>query len=201
MRLTAGLAFSNNTAQDATALLLRHGCAHTVGHSARVAAAARQLAKRFGGDPAAAEQAGWLHDISTVIPNAERIACAEAWRIEALPEERLVPMIIHQKLSAYLAAQIFAVTDSATLSAIGCHTTLKPQPSQLDKIVFIADKWRWDGPGNPPYLAGLEAQIAVSLDAATRWFLAYLWDWRASLLVIHPWLAAAHADVVGNGVE
>lgn len=193
--LGARVPLNGVVSRDATAFLAHHGATHTIGHSARVAAAARQLAEQYAADPAAAETAGWLHDISTVIPNDARIACAEAWGIAVLPEEWQVPMIIHQKLSAYIAQHLFQVADQSILSAIGCHTTLRVQATLLDKIVFIADKIKWDGAGEPPYIAGLEAATQHSIDAAATWFLAYLWERRATLLVIHPWLAAAYAEV------
>ncbi len=197
--LGANVPLTGSIPRDATAFFAHHQAQHTIGHSARVAAAARSLAEHHAVDPAAAESAGWLHDISTVIPNSERIAYAEAWGIAVLPEERQVPMIIHQKLSAHMAQHLFKITDPAILSAIGCHTTLRAGASLLDKIVFIADKIKWDGAGDPPYIAGLEAALHRSVDAATAWFLAYLWERRATLLVIHPWLAEAYAEVATGG--
>jgi HD superfamily phosphohydrolase YqeK len=80
---------------DVVALLRSHGCAPTAGHSARVAAEAGRIAARWGLNETAATTAGWLHDISMIIPNAERIALAEALELEVLPEERALPMIIH----------------------------------------------------------------------------------------------------------
>ena len=193
--LAAPVPISGDIARDATAFLLHPSAQHTIGHSARVAAEARDLATRCRLEPTAAATAGWLHDISTVIPNEARIAYAEAWRIEVLPEERQVPMIIHQKLSAYMAEQLFGVRDAAILSAIGCHTTLKAGASSLDQVVFLADKLKWDGQGDPPYLADLEQALHNSVEAACAWFVRYLWERRATLLVIHPWLAAAHAEI------
>lgn len=180
--------------QDVTAFLTHHHAIHTIGHSARVATAARQLAEQHSANTVAAEAAGWLHDISTVIPNNQRIVYAEAWGIAVLAEERQVPMIIHQKLSVYIAQHLFQITDQSVLNAIGCHTTLRPQASLLDKIVFIADKLKWDGAGEPPYGADLQAAVERSIDAATTWFLSYLWERRNELLIIHPWLAAAYRD-------
>ena len=54
--------------------------------------------------------------------------------------------------SKALAKQVFEIVDDAILSAICCHTTLKANPSLLDKTVFLADKIKWDGAGQPPYL-------------------------------------------------
>ena len=180
--------------QDVTAFLTHHNCPHTLDHSDRVAAAAQHLAKQFNADPQAARNAGWLHDISAVIPHNEWITCAESWKIEILPEERQAPVVLHQKLSAYLARQLFHITDPAVLSAVECHTTLRPGASRLDKIVFLADKLEWDQPGNPPYIAELEAALQDSLKEATQCYLSNMWQQRDKLLVIHPWFRAAYKE-------
>ncbi len=196
--LDTGMPLTGNISRDATAFLSYHQALHTVRHSACVAAEARALAERCDLNPSAAETAGWLHDISTVISNEDRITYAEAWGIPVLPEERQVPMIIHQKLSAYIAEHLFGMVDRSILSAISCHTTLRSGASLLDKIVFIADKVKWDGAGEPPYAAGLQAALDRSVDTATCWFLSYLWERRSTLLVLHPWLEAAYTEADAN---
>lgn len=177
------------------AFLTGRGFPRTAGHCAAVAAEARRLAARFGEEPARAEAAGLLHDISAPIPEAERIATAEAWGLEVLSEELAYPMIIHQKLSAVIAREAFGVTDAGVLSAIGCHTTLKAGASRLDKIVFVADKIAWDQPGDPPYLADILVALERSLDAAAFCYLDSLVQRRATLRVVHPWMLAAWGEL------
>lgn len=172
-----------------------HGFPETAGHCAQVAAEAKRLARQFGANEEPAEAAGLLHDISVVIPNHERIAAAEAWAVPVLGEEASFPMIIHQKLSVVIAREIFAIENASLLSAIGCHTTLKAEASLLDKIVFIADKIKWDQPGIPPYLDELKHALLHSLDAGVFVYLDYLWQQRTSLRVVHPWLIAAHREL------
>ncbi len=183
---------------DAGAFLGAYPCSKTALHSARVAREAVILATRFGADARAARQAGWLHDISAAIPDLERLTVAEAVGLEVLPEERTFPMIIHQKLSATIAEQLFGVTDAAVLSAIGCHTTLKQDATTLDKVVFVADKIRWDGEGKPPYLKELLMALDRSLDEATFCYLNFLWRQREHLKVVHPWLKAAHTQLASQ---
>ncbi|MGC9395690.1 MAG: HD domain-containing protein [Anaerolineae bacterium] len=195
--LNAGIVWTGDTAQDVTAFLKHHGCPKTAVHSTAVAVEARRIAALAGVEAACAAQAAWLHDVSAVIPAGERVAAAEALGIPVLPEERVLPMILHQKLSVVLARDLFAVTDADVLNAIGCHTTLKAGASPLDKVLFVADKLAWDQPGEPPYLAALEAALAHSLDAAACVYLRYLWERRATLAVVHPWLAAAHVYFCG----
>jgi predicted HD superfamily hydrolase involved in NAD metabolism len=191
----AGNAGTGNLRTDMAAFLTARGFPKTAGHCAAVAAEARRLAARFGEDPARAEAAGLLHDISAPIIDSERLATAEAWGLEVLAEERAYPMIIHQKLSAVIAREAFGVNDAGVLSAIGCHTTLKAGSSRLDKIVFVADKIAWDQPGDPPYLAEILAATERSLDAAAFCYLDYLYQRRATLRVAHPWMLAAWAEV------
>lgn len=186
---------TGNLRRDVATFLTLHGCADTAGHVAQVAAEAKRLAQRFGASVDAAKVAGLLHDISAVIPNEERIAVAYAFGIDVLPEEATFPMIIHQKLSVALARDIFGVTAPETLSAIGCHTTLKINASLLDKVVFLADKVKWDQVGEPPYLAALQPAIDLSLDHAVFCYLDYLWQRRATLRVVHSWFVAAHQQL------
>lgn len=194
-KLSAGVGFTGDIAQDVVAFLQHHGCPQTAAHSAAVAAAAQRIAAAEGLAPTRAAQAGWLHDVSAVIPVEVRVAAAEALGIPVLPAERVLPMILHQKLSVVVARDLFGVTDAAVLSAIGCHTTLKAGASALDKVLFVADKLAWDQPGEPPYHAALEAALARSLDAAACVYLRYLWERRATLAVVHPWLVAAYMDL------
>lgn len=180
---------------DMVALLTHHGATKTVGHSMRVAAEAKRLASNYGIHEDDAEIGGWLHDISAIVPSTQFIPLAEELGLEILSEEREVPMIIHQKLSAAIAQDIFDINDPAILSAIGCHTTLKQHATILDKVVFIADKIKWDQEGEPPYLTDLFAAIEQSLDQAVFCYIDYLWQRRDTLLVVHPWLADAHREL------
>jgi len=193
--LITDISLSGNIRHDATAFLTRHGHVKTVGHSAGVAAEARQLAARVGEDETRAETAAWLHDISAVFPAPERTQVARELGVAVLPEEDAFPMIIHQKLSVVLARHCFGVADQAILSAIGCHTTLKVDATTLDKVVFVADKIAWDQPGRPPYLDDLLAGLERSLDQAALVYLGYLWDQRQTLKVVHPWFVAAYQQL------
>lgn len=161
----------------------------TIQHQLEVACEAQHLATRFGGDSNKAYIAGLFHDISVVIPNNERIAFQENLGLEVLPEEQQVPLLLHQKQSATLAKEVFNITDAEILSAITCHTTLKENFSQLDLIVFLADKIKWDRKDAAPFLVDLLAALDISLEAAARCYLE--WLFAGDLLVPHPWAVAA----------
>lgn len=104
----------------------------------------------------------------------ERVELADAVGLEILPAEREYPLIVHQRLSEVMAAELFGVLDAGTLSAIGCHTTLKANASELDKAVFVADTITWDQAGEPPYLEDILKALEQSLDDAAYCYLAYL---------------------------
>ena len=198
MTLTREFQPTGQLRRDVAQFLSLHGHAETAGHCAQVAAEARRLAERFGAEPTLAETAGLLHDISVVIPNTERIAAAHEWSVDVLPEEATFPMIIHQKLSVVVARELFGVTDEATLSAIGCHTTLKANATLLDKVVFIADKIKWDQPGRPPYLDDLLPALERSLDQGVFVYVDFLWQQRETLRVVHPWLVDAYEELAAH---
>ncbi len=186
---------TGDLAESVPRLLTAQGCATTAVHVRAVADESARLAERFGVDGMQARAAGWLHDVSAIIPVTSRVAFAECHGIPVLAEERLAPMILHQKLSAVLARDLFEIEDPEILAAIACHTTLRQDAKPLDKVVFLADKIAWDQPGTPPYLDDLNRALSSSLDRAVCVYLGTLWDRRHALPVLHPWLAAAYAQL------
>ena len=164
-------------------------------HVGKVAAEISHLAAVFDASPDLA-LSGWLHDVSAIIPNADRATLCQYFGLEVLPEERQVPMLLHQKLSAVMAEQVWGVTDKSILSAIACHTTLKRAATQADKIVFLADKIRWDQGGTPPYLDRLLTALDEGLDTAVSFFLQTMWQRKDGFKVVHPYFIEAYEDVM-----
>jgi len=189
--LLQGISLSGEVSHDVPIFLAAHGHPRTAVHCEKVAREAARIARSLGAVERRAMIAGWLHDVSAIFPPGERLEMARALGVEILPEEAAFPMLLHQKLSAILARELFGVEDAGVLSAIRCHTTLRPGATRLDKIVFVADKLAWDQPGVPPYATQMRVELARSLDAGTFVYLDYLWERRASLKVAHPWFVAA----------
>ncbi len=187
-----GMRITGNPGEDAPRFLRSHNRPEIAGHCRNVALEAGRLAARFGEDEEKAETAGWLHDISAVFPSTQNIQIARVLGIEILTEEEACPMILHQKISAVMAREIFCVQDPAIFSAIGCHTTLKAEASTLDKVLFIADKIQWDQRGESPWSKSLLEALAESLDKAVWVYLDHLWQQRESLPVVHPWMVSAY---------
>ena len=199
--LTRNFELTNNLRDDIYSFLNANHCPKTAKHCMDVGAEARRVALLFHADPAAAEIAGWLHGISAVFPNQERIAVARRLDIEVLPEEEVFPMIIHQKLAKAMARDIFKISNEEILDAVGCHTTLRANSTKLDQVLFVADKIAWDQSGEPPYLHKLRSSLDRSLTHGAFAYIDYLWERKDSLQVIHPWLRDAYEELKGIGTD
>lgn len=174
------------------AFLLKYNKEVTYKHSIRVANESRKIAVMYHVNEEKAAIAGYLHDISAIFQNEDRVAVAEEFGIEILQEEREFPMIIHQKLSKVIAKEIFKVDDEEILNAICCHTTLRKYATKMDLVLFVADKIEWDQNGAPPYLAEVKKGLEKSLEHAAFAYISYLWDRKDKLKVLHPWLEDAY---------
>ncbi|KKZ92953.1 hypothetical protein B4147_2189 [Bacillus wiedmannii] len=177
---------------DIKSFLLKYDKELTYKHSIRVAKEARKIASTYHVNEEKAAIAGYLHDISAIFPNEDRVAVAEQFGIEILQEEREFPMIIHQKLSKVIAKEIFKVDDEEILNAICCHTTLRKHATKMDLVLFVADKIEWDQIGAPPYLVEVKKELEKSLEHAAFIYISYLWDRKDTLKVLHPWLEEAY---------
>lgn len=168
-------------------------CLKTYTHCITVGDYAYKLAEQFLADAHKAQIAGYLHDISAVYPDDQRVEIANKMGIALYKEEIVLPMIIHQRMSKEIAISQFNINDPEILSAIECHTTLKGNYSILDLVVFIADKIKWDQDGEPPYITGLMAALDHSLESAAYYYIDYLL--HHGIQVIHPWLNEAYVKL------
>ncbi|SFS41528.1 HD domain-containing protein [Paenibacillus sp. 453mf] len=194
-KLTLNMTMTGDLRSDVYQFLLSNHCPKTAEHCMEVGAESHRVAGIVGANQDQAEIAGWLHDISAVFPNNQRINAARELDIKILSEEEAFPMIIHQKLSRLMAERIFQINDLEILEAVGCHTTLRSHSTQLDQVLFVADKIVWDQVGEPPSLKQLKEALEISLPQAAFCYIQYLWERKDSLKVIHPWLREAYEEL------
>ncbi|MGH2247360.1 bis(5'-nucleosyl)-tetraphosphatase (symmetrical) YqeK [Enterococcus faecalis] len=170
--------------------LVSKNCEKTYYHCMEVGEYAYQLGEKYLTSPEKVSIAGYLHDISAVYPNNQRINVAQKYGIELNEAEMAFPMIIHQKISMSIAKMDFGIEDNEILSAIECHTTLKKNYSDIDLVLFVADKIKWDQEGKPPYLDGLLQALNCSLENAAYFYIDYIL--KHDIKVVHPWLWDAY---------
>lgn len=170
--------------------LVSKNCEKTYYHCMEVGEYAYQLGEKYLTSPEKVSIAGYLHVISAVYPNNQRINVAQKYGIELNEAEMAFPMIIHQKISKSIAKMDFGIEDNEILSAIECHTTLKKNYSDIDLVLFVADKIKWDQEGKPPYLDGLLQSLNCSLENAAYFYIDYIL--KHDIKVVHPWLWDAY---------
>jgi predicted HD superfamily hydrolase involved in NAD metabolism len=112
---------------------------HRYQHSVRVARCADLLAQRHGLDAGKARLAGMLHDVARLYSGQKLIAECEERQMPVSAFERTSPIVLHARLGAVLAREVFDVHDPEVLSAIAKHTTGDSEMSDLDCAVYLAD--------------------------------------------------------------
>ena len=100
---------------------------------------AQAMAMCFGEDITKAGYAGVLHDCAKYLTDKEMLLACRKRQIFCSEVEKRQPSLLHAKMGAAFAKEIYGITDEEILSAIRWHTTGKPGMSNLEKIVFIAD--------------------------------------------------------------
>ncbi len=108
-------------------------------HTLGVAFTASSLAMRYGENIFKANYAGLLHDSAKSIPNDKKAAICDELGIEVRDVERRNPHLLHAKLGAYRAKNVFGIDDNDVLNSIISHTTAARKMSALQKIIYLAD--------------------------------------------------------------
>ena len=108
--------------------------AHVVGCESE----AVMLAKTWGEDPDTAATAGILHDITKKYRGEEQLKLCRKYGIVYDEAEARNTAILHARTGAALAREEFHVSEEIA-EAIRWHTTGKPDMSNLEKILYLAD--------------------------------------------------------------
>ncbi len=174
---------TNCLESDVQAFLEANGRPKTLAHVQAVAEVCVQIAKQYGLNESKCRAAGLLHDISAVIKPADMLHYVTSHSLPICEAEARYNFLLHQRMSRFVAEAHFGITDSAVLSAIACHTTLRANATPYDMVLFIADKLAWDQPGIPPYDKAVRYALAHSLEAAC---LAYMEDTMTSGRMLCP---------------
>jgi len=173
-----------------TSLLRIYGKYKILEHSQKVAEMNVKIAEKFGLDPTKCELAGYCHDIGGILSPAEMMNYAISAAMQIDPAEEKYPFLLHQRISAVIAEEVFAITDEEILSPIRHHTTLKANPTEYEMALFVADKLAWDQDGTPPFYDEVNSALDISLYHASYAYIKYMTD-NNMLLYPHKWFTEA----------
>ncbi len=108
-------------------------------HSLGTEEVACDLALIHGYDMWKASIAGILHDCVKDFSDEELINDCIRYHLPISEVERQRVLLLHAKVGAAYAEDIFGIKDEDILNAIRYHTTGRPGMSLLEKIIFISD--------------------------------------------------------------
>ncbi len=164
-------------------------------HVTKVAEECVKIGEQYSLDKSVCEASGYLHDISVIIKPEDMIKFSKNFDLEIYEAEEKYPFLLHQRLSAILAKELFSVTDERILSAINCHTTLKTKVNNYDMALFLADKISWDQIDTPPYHDAVTKELVSSLKKACICFMDFIVE-NKMLLYPHKWFEEAREELV-----
>lgn len=108
-------------------------------HTLRVAKTAYKLAIDHHIDPRKATVAGYLHDCAKNYTDKKLLKYAEKYHMAVSKAEKRNTDLLHARVGAYIARDVFHVTNPDIFNAISYHTTGRPSMSILEKIIYISD--------------------------------------------------------------
>ncbi|MGY4690380.1 bis(5'-nucleosyl)-tetraphosphatase (symmetrical) YqeK [Salibacterium sp. K-3] len=114
--------------------LTEHRYVHTLG----VRDTALTLARKLGIDQDKTETAAIFHDYAKFRPKEEMRRIIK----EQQMDENFIyygDELLHAPAGSWLVKQEIGITDEEILSAIFWHTTGRPQMSDMEKVIFLAD--------------------------------------------------------------
>jgi len=161
-------------------------------HTERVLDEALRLAARHGVDASKVGPAVLGHDLMRVTPREDLLRLAGEMGHEPNEAERAEPLLLHGRVAAALLRERFGIDDAEVLDAVRYHTTGRAGMSDVEKIVFLADKTEPDELAHYPEWREVQALVQDDLDAAMlRALELYLERARREGWTLHPDVVAA----------
>ena len=139
------------------------------------------------------------HDLVRATPPDELLRLAEKIGMEPNEAERAAPVLLHGAIAARLLAERFGVDDAEVLAAVRYHTTGRAGMSDVEKVVFLADKTEPDELAYYPEWREVHDLAQRDLDAAMlRALELYLERARREGWTVHPDVIAARDDLLSR---
>lgn len=176
---------TGNFEKDIESYFLMHGREDTYEHTLDVVQELHDMEKYFGDLEQGSEVACYCHDLGRVVKNNEIIQFCEENNIEITDEEKLMPSILHQKISKFIAERIFNIKDDDILNAIRYHTTSRKETSKIEMEVFLSDKLSWKDDDYIKIVNGIRQAIKYPKEKAMLYYLSELESNKGHLVIYH----------------
>ncbi len=112
-------------------------------HTLGVVETAEKLAVKYNVDVSKAKTAALLHDCAKPLSGAEMKNLCDQNGLEysehEITDEQTTQSLLHSKAGMIIAQNCYYISDPDILSAIYHHTVGRPNMSELEKIIFVAD--------------------------------------------------------------
>lgn len=172
-------------------------------HSLGAQKKAIELARFFKLAPSDVDKAGiagLLHDCAKQMKPTELFDACQTLGITLTDEERATPQTLHPFVGAELVRWEFSIEDVDILNAMRYHTTGRKGMTDVEKVVFIADKIE-ENTRNPLYTQKINAQINCQDKRTMDNVVRYILDSTITFLVekgqiIHPRTIEARNELV-----
>jgi len=171
--------------KDTQAYFLIHDRKDTYEHTLDVIKELQHIERQQGRIVSGSTIACYLHDLGRVVKNDEIIEFCNNNQIVITNEERQLPSILHQKISCFIAKELFGVSDKTILDAIRYHTTLRKNPSMIEIEVFLSDKMSWKEDGYRELALKIKEELKESKEKAVYYYLNNLHINRKNLELYH----------------
>lgn len=112
---------------------------HRYAHTWAVAYTAAALSMRYGYNIEDARLAGVLHDCAKYMSDNDLINICIQNKETISEVEYDNPQLIHAKAGSIIAKTIYNITDPYILNAVRYHTTGRPNMTDIEKTIFVAD--------------------------------------------------------------
>ncbi|MTI65611.1 MAG: HD domain-containing protein [Firmicutes bacterium] len=125
------------------------------------------------------------HDLGRVVAKEDIVLFCRENNIHITEEEKLLPSILHQRISKFITENVFKIENEKILNAIGYHTTSRKKPSNIEMEVFLADKLSFREKEFFMTVKGIRNSLKNSKEEAMLYYLTELYKKKNELRLYH----------------
>jgi len=166
-------------------------------HVEEVRTASLELVQNHGMGPEQAELAAIGHDICRITSPHDLLRMAAEFRLEVTPIDETFPVFLHGPVGAEVLFRDYGVTDETILDAVRYHTVGRRDMTQLDKVLFLADKLDPSKVRRYPFINEVHKLALENLDRGILCFIDnQVRDFIHHSNLVHPGMTSARNDAL-----